>query len=192
MLRDRTLWISAICFAAALFLVFRVVAYHDPMPLAISALLLTAFGLVFLGATDVVFDKQAQICRLRRLSALGIVRAAYRFPEITDVKVEIAPMYERSRATMCRLALVTAAGATPLTRSYEPSLERYNAMRDAVVQALGTDLPLSAQLDPVRELVKQGRTIDAITLLQKQEKLGLTEAHDRVAALEAEAAGAGR
>jgi hypothetical protein len=183
-LRDRTLWISGVCFAAALVIVYRILADHDPAALAISALLLVGFGLVFFGATDVVFDKTEQVCRLRRIGALGVVRAAYRFPEIRDVRVEIEPSLGHSNTTMCRLALVTAAGTTPLTRSYEPSLERYNAMRDAIVLALAADLPLSAEIDPVRDLVTQGRRIDAVALLRQRDKLGLTEAHERVARLE--------
>jgi hypothetical protein len=189
-LRDRTLWISGVCFAGALVLGYRVLALHDPAGIAISALLLLGFGLVFFGATDVVFDRTAQVCRLRRISALGVVRASYRFPEIADVKVEIEPSLGHSATTMCRLALVTAAGTTPLTRSYEPSLSRYNAMRDAIVLALAADLPLSAEIDPVRDLVKQGRRIDAIALLRRRDKLGLTEAHERVARLEREVAAA--
>jgi hypothetical protein len=186
-LRDRTLWISIVCFAAALFLGYRVLARHDPAALAIPALFLVGFGLVFFGATDVVFDRTEQVCRLRRISALGIVRARYRFAEIADVRVEIEPSLGHSTTTMCRLALVTAAGTTPLTRSYEPSLKRYNAMRDAIVLALAADLPLSAEIDPVQELVNQGRTIDAVALLRTREKLGLTEAHERVARLKREA-----
>jgi hypothetical protein len=184
-LRDRTLWISAVCFAAVLFMVYRVLVHHDSQNLYFSALFLALFGVVFLGATDVVFEKRRGICRLRRLSALGIFRADYRFPEIKDVKVEIAPSEGRSNTTMCRLALVTAGGTIPLTRSYEPTLERYNAMRDAIVLTLGAELPLSAEIDPVSELVKQGRTIDAIALLQNRDKLGLTEAHNRVAEIKA-------
>jgi hypothetical protein len=189
-LRDRTLWISGVCFAAALFILYRVVAERDPAALALSALFLVGFGLVFFGASDVVFDRTAQICRLRRISALGVVRASYRFPEIADVRVEIEPSLGHSATTLCRLALVTADGTTPLTRSYEPSLARYNAMRDAIVLALAADLPLSAEIDPVRELVKEGRRIDAIALLRQREKLGLTEAHERVARLEREVAAA--
>ena len=189
-LRDRTLWISGVCFAAALFILYRVVAEHDPAALAISALFLVAFGLVFFGATDIVFDRTAQVCRLRRISALGVLRASYRFPDIRDVRVEIEPSLGHSATAMCRLALVTADGTTPLTRSYEPSLPRYNAMRDAIVLALAADLPLSAEIDPVRDLVKQGRKIDAIALLRRRDKLGLTEAHERVARFEREVAAA--
>jgi hypothetical protein len=190
-LRDRTLWISAVCFAAALFMAFRVLAYHDPGGLGISALFLAGFGIVFLEATDIVFDKAGQVCRLRRLGSFRSSRDSFGFADIRDVRVEIAPMHGRTGSTMCRLALVTASGTIPLTRSYEPTLERYNAMRDAIVLALAADLPPSADIDLVQDLVDQGRTIDAITLLQKRDKLGLTEAHERVAQLEAAAARGG-
>ena len=145
MLRDRTLWISVACFAAVLFMVYRVLVHHDSQNLYLSALFLAVFGFVFLGAADVVFDRKAETCALRLISSFRIIRARLRFRDILDVKVEIAPANGRSNTTMCRLTLVTASGPIPLTRSYEPSLERYNAMRDAVVLALAADLPLSAE-----------------------------------------------
>jgi hypothetical protein len=184
-LRDRTLWISVACFAAVLFMVYRVLVHHDSQNLYLSALFLAVFGFVFLGAADVLFDRKAETCALRLISSFRIIRARLRFRDILDVKVEIAPANGRSNTTMCRLTLVTASGPIPLTRSYEPSLERYNAMRDAVVLALAADLPLSAEIDPVQELVNRGRTIDAITLLENRDKLSLTEAHNRVAQLKA-------
>ena len=189
-LRDRTLWISVLCFAAVLFMVYRVLVQHDSQNLYISALMLAVFGCVFLGAADVVFDKRKQICALRLISSFRITRASLRFRDILDVKVEIAPANGSSNTTMCRLALVTAAGTIPLTRSYEPTLERYNAMRDAVVLTLAADLPLSAEIDPVQDLVNQGRTVDAIRLLENRDKLSLTEAHNRVVALKAAPAAA--
>jgi hypothetical protein len=191
-LRDRTLWISVVCFAAVLFMVYRVLVHHDSQNLYLSALFLGVFGFVFLGAADVVFDKRKQTCALRLISSFRIIRARLRFRDILDVKVEIAPANGRSNATMCRLTLVTASGPIPLTRSYEPTLERYSAMRDAVVLALAADLPLSAAIDPVQDLVNQGRTIDAVALLEHRDKLSLTEAHNRAAALKAAAARGGR
>jgi len=187
-LRDRTLWISAVCFAGALVLGYRLLAAHDPAALALSGLLMAGFGLAFFGATDVVFDRAEQVCRVRRIGALGVVRARYHFSAIRDVRVELEPGLGRSTTTMCRLALVTESGSLPLTRSYEPDLQRYNAMRDAIVLALAADLPLSVEIDPVQELAKQGRTIDAVALLRQRETLGLREAHERVARFTREAA----
>jgi len=61
-LRDRTLWISAVCFAAAAILLVRFAFDRDQSEQLIPAGLSLMFGLAFLHATDVTFDKSARIC----------------------------------------------------------------------------------------------------------------------------------
>ena len=71
----------------------------------------------------------------------------------------------------------------PLTASYAPDQPRYNAMRDTVLEAVFEDRPRPAALDPVRMLVKEGRIIDAVTILRVRDGLDLTTASMRVDAL---------
>jgi hypothetical protein len=73
-LRDRTLWISAVCFAAAAIFVVRFAFDRDQPAVLIPAALFAMFGLAFLRATDVTFDKIERVCAIRRLDVLRLTR----------------------------------------------------------------------------------------------------------------------
>jgi hypothetical protein len=72
--------------------------------------------------------------------------------------------------------LVAGSAVVPLTAGYEPDQQRYNAMRAAVLAAVFGDGPKPSALDPVRMLVKEGRIIDAVSMLQMRDGLDLTTA----------------
>jgi hypothetical protein len=179
-LRDRTLWISAICFAAAAVIIARVAFDYDQSEQLIPAALCVLFGLPFLRTTDVTFDKIDRICAIRRFDVLRMTRTHLAFADITDIRVEIAPMPDDAASISCRLSLVTASAVVPLTASYEPDQERYNAMRDTVLEAVFNDGARPAALDPVRMLVREGRIIDAVAILRMRDRLDLTTASARV------------
>jgi hypothetical protein len=177
-LRDRTLWISAVCFGAAVVLVARAAFDGDQIEELIPAALSVFFGLAFLRATDVTFDKSERICAIRRFDVLRVTRMRLAFADITDVRVEIGPFPEDSLS--CRLSLVTASAVVPLTAGYEPDQDRYNAMRDAVLDAVFADGQKPAAPDPVHTPVKEGRIIDAVAVLRIRDGLDLTTASARV------------
>jgi len=102
------------------------------------------------------------------------------FEDVTDVRVEIGPSPDDSAAISCRLSLVTASAVVPLTASYGPYQERYNAMRDTVLELVFRDGTRPAAVDPVRMLVKEGRIIDAVAILRMRDGLYLTTASARV------------
>ena len=86
-LRDRTWWISVICFGAAAVLLIRF-APADRGAL-VGAVLFVVFGLAFLRGTDLVFDKVQTLCTLRRLDVLRIKRLRFAFEDIRDFRVEV-------------------------------------------------------------------------------------------------------
>ena len=178
--RDRTLWISVICFAAAG--VLGVYAACDPgqFELFIPATLFLMFGLAFLRATDVTFDKVARTCVISRLDVLRVMRVRLAFEEIVDVKVEIAPLEGDSTVPSCRLSLVTASALVPLTMSYSPDERRHDVMRETVLETVFGDGKRPAALDPIRMLVKDGRIIDAVAMLRRRDGLDLTTASARI------------
>ncbi len=179
-LRDRTLWISLVCFAAAAAIVVGVAFDREQSGQLIPAVLSVIFGLAFLRATDVTFDKIERVCAVRRFDVLRVARTRLAFEEIVDVRVEIEPMPDNAAAVSCRLSLVTASGAVPLTAGYEPDQARYDTMREAVLEVVFRDRRKPAALDPVRMLVKEGRFIDAVAMLRMREGLDLTTASARV------------
>jgi len=177
-LRDRTLWISAVCFGAAALLLIRF-APADRGAL-IGAILFAVFGLAFLRSTDLVLDKYQALCSLRRLDVLRVKRLRFAFEDIRDVRVEVEPMAGEAHTVSCRLALVTADGVTPLTASYEPDLDRYNQMRDVLMETVFPGKVRPPAADPVNTLVQQGNLIAAVALLRTREGLDLATAKARV------------
>ena len=182
-LRDRTLWISLVCFAAAAALLIRFAAAPDNK-LLLSAALSFAFGLPFLRATDLVFDKAQRLCSLRRLDLFRVTRQSLPFRDIRDVRVEVEPQAGDSHIVSCRFALVTAPAVLPLTIAYEPDLERYNKMRETILDTLFAGARRPQAVDPVVALVRQGNIVSAVALLRKREGVDLVTARDRIAELQ--------
>ena len=182
-MRDRTLWVSWLCFAVVAIAAVRFALAPGQLRPLIPGALFLAFGLAFLRATDVTFDKGRRTCAVRRRDIARVTRTELAFGDIIDVRVEPSPGGDDSGAINCRLSLVTAAAAVPLTASYAPSLERYEAMRETLVDLLFAERPRPAGADPVEVLTRSGRSLDAVMLLRHRDGLDLTMARDRVAKL---------
>lgn len=178
-LKDRSWWISWLCFAAAAFMLYQMLAHDASRDALFAVAFLAVFGLVFLRSSDVVFDKATGLCDLRELKVIRVKRMSIRFSDIEDVQVDIEPM-DTSQVESCRLSLKTATGIIPLTDVYQPDLKRYDAMRDAVMDALSRPASANPQPDPVRRLVQEGRTLDAVALLRRRDGLDLVTAQERV------------
>ena len=178
-LRDRTFWISLVLIAGAAVLLARYFQVWD-WHLLLSAAVSLAFGLPFLRTTDLVFDKMQRVCSLRRLDMLKVTRLVLPFGEIQDIRVEVEPQAGSSHVIMCRFSLVTASGAIPLTIAYEPDLERYNKMRETILDTVFAGARRPAAVDPVQDLVKQGRIVSAVALLRQRDGLDLVTARTRI------------
>jgi hypothetical protein len=185
-MRGGSLWIAAICFAAALVAVGHVVLAHAPSKELIAAAFSAAFGLAFLRASDVTCDRHARTCQVSRFTLLGLRRWQFAFRDITNVAVETIRDPDGGDATMCRLTLTTTSGAIPLSASYQSGLGRHEAMREALVNVLFAGRSRPAAPDPLDALLRAGRRIDAIAYVRKRDGLSLTEAHSRVEAMRAE------
>jgi hypothetical protein len=183
-LRDRTWWISAVCFSAAAILVADSIARGAAGDKLVPAALSVLFGFAFLRATEIDFDRIARSCVIRRFDVLRPTRRHLRFDEIVDVRIDTS-RFPDSDEIGCRLGIVTASGTIMLTAAYEPDPERYSAMREVLLDMLLGDSPRPPADDPVDALVKEGRLIDAVALLRRRDGSSLTAARTRVAALQA-------
>ncbi len=186
-LRDRTWWISVICLAAGAVLVANVLIRGEGEEQYFGAALFALFalcGVAFLRATEVVLDRGARSCVIRRLDIWRWQETRLNFGQITNVRVETGPGQRATSPETCRLSLLTPGGPVPLTAAYEPGLERYGAMREAIMDMVFKTSPRPAEPDPVAALVAEGRIIDAVVLLRKREKLDLTTARTRVAEIQ--------
>jgi hypothetical protein len=181
LLRDRTLWMSAVCLTSTLILAGGAI-FTDQPKLFYTAALFLLFALLFLHATDANFDKTRRVCDIRRLNMVRLTRMHVAFDDIVDARIELAPV-DDPRAPCCRLSLVTISADVPLSAAYEPDEARYAAMREAVLDTVMTAGPRPPAVDPVRLLVEQGRITDAVAVLRRREGLPLTTALTRVNAL---------
>jgi hypothetical protein len=182
-LRDRTLWISAVCFTAAAALVGRVAFDLDGAGQRAPAALSVLFGLAFLRATDVTFDKTERTCFVRRLDVLRLTHRRIAFDDIVDVRLEIDRSHDPDGLAY-RLSLSTTSAVIPLSVTYEPGFERYSGMREAVLDAVFKAAQRPMTEDPINDLVKAGRVIDAVAFIRMREGLSLTDARARVAELQ--------
>jgi len=185
-LRDRTLWISIICFAAGAAPMAFFSGVVAIWRLLGGAALFFIFGLLTLRASDVIFDKVARTCDISRFDVLRRKRVHLGFSDIVDVRVERERMETDRRAALCRLSLVTDAAVLPLTAGYSPGPERFDAMRNAILGALLPHAASPADVDPVDALVQQGRTIDAVAVLREREGLDMSAAVARVKEMQKE------
>jgi len=183
-MRDRTLWIFLILCAAAAALLVRYAVTGDKS-LLIGAGLSLAFGLPFLRSTDLVFDKEQRICNLRRFDVFKVTRQSLPFSDLRDIRVEVEPMAGDSHVISCRFRLVTGSADIPLTIAYEPDMDRYNRMRDIVLDAVFSRSHRPTAIDPVQDLINRGQIVGAVALLRKRDGLDLTTARDRIREMQA-------
>jgi hypothetical protein len=182
-LRDRTWWVSAVCFAASVILAGRSALSDATADLLVPAAISALFGFAFLHATEVSFDRIGRTCIVRRFDVVRLTRRRLRFEDISDIRIETSRFWD-SDDIGCRLSIVTAATTIPLTAAYEPGLERYSAMRETLLDVLFADSPHPPAEDPVLALVTEGRIVDAVALLRMRDGSSLTDARARVAALQ--------
>ena len=178
-LRDRTSWVTYVCCAAALVLLLVAVSQRSWQPAACGTLF-ALFALMFLRSSDVLFDKATRICTLRRRDVLRKTEHSVRFSDISDVLIDVISSDASSSLVSCRLSISTRDGKMPFSASYESGLERFEAMRKAIVDLVFAGRPGPPDFDPVRALAMAGRLIDAISILRLRSNLSLAEARDEV------------
>ncbi len=136
-LRDQSIWITAVCFAAAAFLAgfaaFRASTAHG---LWLTAFLFAIFGLVFLRRAVVEFDKLTGLCTINKLKVFKRTRLSIPFTDIQDVKIEVEPLNLGSEREHYALSLTTSSRIVPLSVTYEPGIGHFNEIRAAILETL--------------------------------------------------------
>ena len=137
-LRDRTAWMTVVCWSTALF--YGGFAWSGGIAdwrAALVPAFLVLCGLICLRTTLLELDRGQRTLTLKRLRIFRRTTNVIAFDEVSDVLVEADPMSDHPGSPLCRLCLVTRAGRVPTTESYEPGPERFSAMQEALRQALG-------------------------------------------------------
>jgi hypothetical protein len=188
--QESTEWLSYIFFAVCLPLVYRAVVAVQRGFLFTAAFFLL-FAIAWLRKTTVVFDAGAQMARWRKRSPFKTTEGSIPFSAITGVGTETCAGGSNGGITY-RLTILTAQGATPLSDTYSGGTKRHAAIREEILRFLKLDTPHSldssdapvADEASLRSLLRQGRKIDAVTLLRESARIGLTEAVQRVNEIE--------
>jgi hypothetical protein len=140
-----------------------------------------------------VFDARQRIVRWQGIRILKLYSGSMPFSDIKEIGTETMPSPHGQ--TLYRLTLITAQGVTPLSDNYGGGGQWLEKIRAAIAGFLKQDAPSIAgaasvpddlevggsDLDAsIRSLLVQGRKIDAIALLRSKEKIGLSQAVQRI------------
>jgi hypothetical protein len=198
--RDSTLWLSAIFAAAALFLLYFAIFQAQRRALVAMAVMLM-IALVWARRSTFTFSVPTQRVDWNRLRWLRTTTGTIPFSDLQGVDLQTTT--SDKGITIYRLALATPQGPVPMSDEYSSGHQHIEKVRTAIQQFIqppasaafseippapaNPDAVRTATLnDSVRALLRQGRKVDAILLVQRSEHLDLTEATFRVSHIENE------
>ncbi|MGA2726718.1 MAG: hypothetical protein ABSE96_02830 [Terracidiphilus sp.] len=192
---DSLIWVTVLCAIAAAPLLYIGIAPGMHGTLAGGGLFLF-FGLFGVRKMTFAFDGAQRVVRWNGRKLFKVESGSIPFGDITGIGVEA--MTSNDSGAAYRLSILTAHGSVPLGFAYGGGKDRHARMREAILAFLnpGAQGASSASTEPasgagladeasIRSLLRQGRKIDAVTLLRSTERLSLTEAMRRINAIDA-------
>ncbi len=183
---DSCLWLAAVCLIMAVFPIYAAIASGKKSTM-VAAALVAVFSVVWLRKSTFVFDAGQRVVRWKRLRYFNTSSGTISFDDIRDITTET--MQNRS-GTLYRLTIITPLASVPLADAYGGGSDKYARLRQEILsfvkpQASMPTAGRSQDLESsVRELLLQGRKIDAVTLLRNAEDLDLSAAMQRVEEIE--------
>jgi hypothetical protein len=190
---DSSIWISVFLLCVSLFVAYRVMLQHNPRSLLLDGLFLI-FILLFWRKEVIVFDAAAQKVTWTRRRLFKVATGSIPFSDITGIGMETSTA--TNNVLVYRLTILTAQGSVPMADNYGCDQQKYEKLRIEILDFLKLDSNENRNNSPstssddiddeasIRSLLQQGRRIDAIQLVRATQNLSLTEAHDRVTALQ--------
>ncbi len=116
------------------------------------------------------------------------------FDDISDIETD---SWDSDSGPCFRLTILTAEGSIPMAYTYTGRMDAYAPLRQQILDFIkpGSYMPspprgilssgIPADLEAsIRSLLAQGRKIDAVTLLRSTQHIGLTDAMNRIEALD--------
>jgi hypothetical protein len=192
--QDSSMWVSYLCGAAGVMIVFFSISQNKLKGL-FSAAFFLLFALLFGRRTTFTFDAMQRIARWKGRKFFKTESGEIPFDDITDIGTEATLSGDNS--TSYRLTILTRDGSIPMAYTYTASPDAYASLRQDVLDFIkpGSYTPVSqpgilssgipADLEPsIRSLLSQGRKIDAVALLRSTQHIGLADAKERVEQIE--------
>jgi len=187
---DSGYWLSAILFAASLPL-FYLATLHGKVGTVFGGAFFLLCSVLLLRKTVFSFNAAEGMVHWRRRRLLSVSTGDIPFNEIKAIGTETSP--GSSNATTYRLTILTEKGSVPLSDAYGGNRDKYAAIRAELMRFLhldmggdagavheGSSLAGAGDVESIRSLLRQGRKIDAISLMRSGSKISLTEAVERV------------
>jgi hypothetical protein len=189
---DSTIWLAVLLLGFSIFAAYRsYVTSSRGGFLAVGFLLL--FSFLFWRREIVTFDAGRQQTEWVRRRAFSVASGTVPFSEITGIGMETTSGSHGELSY--RLTILTRDKPVPMSDVYYGNQGHYESIRQEILGFLHLDSSAAkpgesaAQCGGIDDepsvisLLKQGRRIDAIELVRSMQKLSLTEATNRVAAL---------
>ena len=182
LVQDSTLWMAVVCGAAAVLLLLAVALKGNRSGWVGAAVFLVC-GVVWIRKTTFLFDSARRIVTWRRLAMLKTTTGTLSFDDITGVGEESSVSGTNGVQTY-RLTLLLRGSSMPMSDSYSGGKHWQDKIRAQIQEFLGPATARSTLDDSVRSLLRQGRKVDAVSLVRTEERITLTEAVHRVESIE--------
>jgi len=189
---DSSMWLSAIFAAAACMPAGIAISEHKPNGFYAAAILLF-FAVVWMRKTQFTFDARQHTARWTARKIFKVQSGSIPFDDVRDIIMDT--MSSDKGTTMYRLSIVTSQGSVQMEAAYNGGRDHHVKIREAIFAFLHPDAPVATNRPTasgipddsmIGSLLAQGRKIDAIRLLRSTENLTLTEATQRVEAMDVE------
>jgi hypothetical protein len=180
---DSSIWVSALLLCAAVPVVYASIAHGRLSGLWVAGFfVLCAF--LFWRKEVVVFDAGRQQATWWRRRAFKTASGMVPFSEITGIGMEVTAAGEHGTLTY-RLTILTSDKPVPMSDVYNSNRTHYETLKAEISQFLHIENGEASTSrvgdeNSIQSLLKQGRKIDAIQLVRESQKIGLTEAVNRV------------
>lgn len=184
---DSSIWVSVFLLCASVPLVYTSIA-HGKMSGLWGAGFFALCAFLSWRKEVVVFDAGRQQAVWWRRRAFKAASGTVPFSEIAGIGMEASAAGEHGTLTY-RLTILTSDKPVPMSDGYSSNRAHYEALKAEILDFLhmeNSEASTSSVGDEnsIQSLLKQGRKIDAIQLVRASQKIGLTEAVDRVKEIE--------
>lgn len=189
-LADSSMWISILCAGVAVAIIVFAIERGKIAGFLVAALFLV-FAAISLRGTRFSFDSHLRTVSWTGRKMFKVESGVIPFDGIKDIGTEATS--GNKGATTSRLTIITQHGSVPMAYEYSGGRDQLAQMRRAILAFIKLEPaktaaravagPASSE-SSVRSLLAQGRQMDAVELLRSSENLGLTEAMQRIEAID--------
>ena len=186
-LEDSGLWLAGALAIASLPLFYAAIFTGAKGNFVVAGFFVIC-SLVGIRKSSFVFDAGERVVRWKNRLFLKASSGSVAFDEIREIGIECSSAGEGGAGY--RLTILTPRGSIPLSSTYGSGSGKYATLRETILVFLKREAAATPEMaareriagwDPsILELVRAGRTIDAIALLRSMKRMSLSEAKRRV------------